>query len=67
MTNGDRLRQMSDEELLEFFFGAEAYTVSMPIEVTQVVNGMTVTQTTTMRFLDWMKMETERSSNERNT
>lgn len=60
MTNGDKLRQMSDEDLLEFFFGAEAYTISMPIEISQVVNGTTITQTTTMRFLDWMKMEAER-------
>lgn len=57
MTNGDRIRQMSDEEILETFFGPEAYLISMPIVVTQVINGMQIEQTTTMRYIDWMKQE----------
>ncbi len=59
MTNGDKIRQMSDEEILEFFFGPEAFLISMPIVQKQIINGMEVTQTTTMRFIDWMRQECE--------
>ena len=57
MTNGDKIRQMSDEELLEFFFGPEAFLISMPVEETRMINGVQVTRTSTIRFLDWMKQE----------
>lgn len=57
MTNGEKLRTMSDEELLEFFFGQEAYLISMPVEEHQTINGVQVTRTSTIRFLDWMKLE----------
>ena len=57
MTNGDRIRQMSDEEILELFFGPEAYLISMPVEEKRIINGMQVIQTTTIRFIDWMKQE----------
>jgi len=59
MTNGDRLRNMSDEEILEFFFGPEAYTVSMAIPIVQQQGNMTVQTMTTKRYIDWMKEEYE--------
>lgn len=57
MTNGDKLRQMTDEELLTFFFGPEAFLVSMPIEERIVKDGVTISNLTTIRFIDWMKEE----------
>ena len=57
MTNGEKIRQMSDEELLEFFFGPEAFLISMPIEERKIINGVQVVRTSTIRFLDWLKLE----------
>ena len=57
MTNGERLRQKSDEELLEFFFGDEAYLISMVIPHTEVRDNMQITTTKTIRLIDWMKEE----------
>lgn len=57
MTNGDKIRQMSDEELLEFFFGPEAYTISMAIPVQTVQGNMQIEHMVTKRFIDWMKEE----------
>ena len=59
MTNGDKIRKMSDEEMLEFFFGPEAYLIYMPVEEKQMINGVQVIRTSTIRLLDWMKMECE--------
>ena len=59
MTNGDKIRQMSDEEILEFFYGPEAFTVSMPIQTVQIINGAQFVQTTTLRYIDWMRQEAE--------
>lgn len=64
MTNGDAIRAMTDEQIVEFFFGPEAYTISMAIPVTQVLeNGMIVEHMTTKRFIDWMKEEVSNESN----
>ena len=57
MTNGDRLRQMSDEELLEFFFGPEAYTISLAIPIIETQGGMQMQHIITKRYIDWMKEE----------
>ena len=57
MTNGEKLRTKTDEELLEFFFGNEAFLISLPIVETQYINGAKVQQTSTIRFIDWMKQE----------
>ena len=57
MTNGDYLRQLSDEELLEFFFGPEAYTISMAIPVVTSQGNMQIEHVVTKRYLDWMKEE----------
>ena len=59
MTNGDKIRQMTDEELLTFFFGPEAFLISMPVEETIVKDGVYISNLTTIRFIDWMKAEAE--------
>ena len=59
MTNGEMLRQKSDEELLEFFFGEEAYLISMVIPQRVTQEGITIVTEKSIRFLDWMKMEAE--------
>jgi len=59
MTNGEMIRKMSDEDMLQFFFGQEAFLISMPVEEDIVVNGVQIRRTTTKRFLDWMKEEAE--------
>ena len=59
MTNGDKIRQMTDEEILEFFFGPEAFLISMPVQNTQIINGMQVSNITTIRYIDWMKQEAQ--------
>ena len=59
MTNGEKLRQMSDEELLKFFFGMEASLIMMVFPVTQTrfdytesyaVRMYLLTQTLTLLF-----------------
>lgn len=57
MTNGEKLRQLSDEDMLKFFFGQEAYTISMAIPVVTRHGNMQVENYVTKRFLDWMKEE----------
>lgn len=57
MTNGDKVRQMSDEEILELFFGNDAYLISMVVPVAQVINGVQIVQETTVRLIDWMREE----------
>lgn len=59
MTNGDKIRQMTDEEILEFFFGSEAFLISMPVEEVREENGMYVHNITTIRYIDWMKQEAQ--------
>lgn len=59
MTNGDKIRQMSDEELLEFFFGPEAYTISMAIPKRTQQGNVIVDHMVTKRFIDWIKEEAE--------
>ena len=60
MTNGDKIRQMSDEEILEFFFGpTEAYTISMAIPVISQQGNVQIQHMVTKRFIDWMKEEAE--------
>ena len=59
MTNGEKLRQKSDEELLEFFFGDEAYLISMVIPHVEINGNMQITTNKTIRFIDWMKMEAD--------
>lgn len=59
MTNGDKIRQMTDEEILEFFFGQEAYTISMAIPIVEIQSGMQIQHITTKRYIDWMKEEAE--------
>lgn len=57
MTNGEFLRQKTDEEMLEFFFGNEAYTISLvEPQVVQHGNAQIVTEKT-IRLIDWMKEE----------
>ena len=60
MTNGDKIRQMSDEEMLEFFFGpTEAYTISMAIPVRDIQGNIVIDHMVTKRIIDWMKEEAE--------
>lgn len=59
MTNGDKIRQMSDEELLEFFLGPEAYTISMAFPKRTQQGNVIVDHFETKRFIDWMKEEAE--------
>lgn len=57
MTNGDKIRQMSDEEILEFFFGPEAYTISMALPVIDMHGNVQIQHMMSKRFIDWMKEE----------
>ncbi len=57
MTNGDKIRKMTDEEILEFFFGPEAYTISMAVPVVETQGSVQIQHMTTKRFIDWMKEE----------
>lgn len=57
MTNGEMLRQKTDEELLEFFFGSEAYTISF-VQPQVVDHGNArIVMEKSVRLLDWMKEE----------
>lgn len=57
MTNGDKIRAMSDEQILETFFGPEAYTISMTVPITTTQGGIVMQQIVTKRYIDWMKEE----------
>lgn len=57
MTNGDMIRQMTDEEILEVFFGQEAYTISMAVPTIETQGGIQIQNIVTKRYIDWMKEE----------
>lgn len=52
MTNGDKVRQMTDEEILEVMFGEEAFTI---MRLVVLPNNMMQA----IPMIQWMKMEAE--------
>lgn len=57
MTNGDKVRQMTDEEILELMFGDEAFTRCVVLQIPSPDGMGEMLQAVPM--IDWMRMEAQ--------